>query len=86
MGNGILNNWTVTRGLYLIMGLLVVVQSVYEQQYFGLAIGGYFMAMAIFNFGCAAGGCCYNYAPDNTAKATEKVTTTPVEFEEIKNK
>ncbi len=86
MGNGILSNWTVTRALYLIMGLFVVVQAVYEKQYFGIAIGGYFMAMAIFNFGCAAGGCCNTYMPDSTAKARETVNTTPIEFEEIKSK
>lgn len=85
MRNGILTNWTITRLLYLIMGVLLVVQSVYEQQYFGLAFGAYFMAMGIFNFGCAAGGCYGNACSIDARQKPDDNTVEPV-FEEIKNK
>ena len=72
--------WTVARLLYLVMGLMLVTQAINEAQYLGVAIGGYFMAMAIFKFGCAAGNCSYN--PE---RQTPAVNTIPTEAEETKH-
>ena len=64
MKERILSGWTFTRALYLLMGAALVVQSFMEHQWWGLAFGGYFASMGIFNFGCAASGCyggaCYD--------------------------
>lgn len=57
MKQRILTGWTFQRWLYLIFGGIVMVQAVVEQQWLVLLPAGYFAAMAIFNFGCAAGGC-----------------------------
>ncbi|MBL0309617.1 MAG: hypothetical protein IPP77_08065 [Bacteroidetes bacterium] len=57
MKDRILNGWNLTRVIYVLMGLLLIIYSVMEQQWFGLVVGGYFAAMGIFSFGCAAGQC-----------------------------
>ena len=59
MKNRIRNNWTITRLIYLVIGILVVIQSSIDHQWFAVAFGCYFAAMGLFAFGCAAGN-CYN--------------------------
>lgn len=73
--------WTAARLLYLVAGIMLVTQAIYEAQYLGLAIGGYFMAMAIFKFGCAAGNCNYTY----TQRQTPAVNTIPTEEQDTKH-
>ncbi len=57
MKDRIFSNWTFTRALYLIIGCAVIIQSAVSQQWFGVAIGGYFAVMGLFAFGCASGNC-----------------------------
>ncbi|MFN3940472.1 MAG: hypothetical protein ACK4IY_07775 [Chitinophagales bacterium] len=57
MKNRILTGWTFARVLYLILGSIVIVQSILDSQWFGVAFGGYFAAMGLFAFGCASGNC-----------------------------
>lgn len=57
MKERILSGWTLTRVLYLVMGTYIIVQSVLEQQWIGILLGGYFASMGLFAFGCAAGNC-----------------------------
>jgi hypothetical protein len=57
MKERILKNWTFTRALFLIIGISVIVQSILDQQWFGILFGSYFAAMGIFSFGCASGNC-----------------------------
>ena len=57
MKERILHNWTFQRLLYLVIGGFVVAQSIADQQWLGVAFGGYFAAMGLFAFGCAAGNC-----------------------------
>jgi hypothetical protein len=80
MKERILNNWTFMRAIYLLMGITVIVQSVINQQWFGVAFGGYFASMGLFAFGCAAGNCA--------TEPIQKSNTTieDVEFEEVKTK
>ena len=59
MKDRILKNWTVLRIFYLLIGGVILIQSVSAHEWLGLAIGGYFAAMGIFAFGCAAGACGY---------------------------
>lgn len=53
----ILSGWTFTRALYLIIGILIIIQSLMEKEWLGAAFGGYFAAMGLFAFGCASGSC-----------------------------
>jgi hypothetical protein len=57
MKTRILTGWTFMRTVYLLLGVFVVVQSVQQQQWLGILLGGYFASMGLFAFGCAAGNC-----------------------------
>ena len=57
MKNLIFNNWTFKRVLFFLMGIFVIVQSIMNEQWLGVAFGGYFAAMGLFAFGCASGNC-----------------------------
>jgi len=85
MKDRILTNWSFTRVLYLIMGIVVIVQSVMSHQWFGVAFGGYFASMGLFAFGCASGNC---FNGNCTTEVTNKSNTTiqDVDFEEVKSK
>ncbi len=80
MKNGLLQRmltgWTVVRILYLLMGGLIIAQSVSDAQWVGFFIGGYFLSMGLFNYGCAAGACYTNRGnvgprPGNEPEYTE---------------
>jgi len=85
MKQRILTNWTFTRALFLVVGITVIVQSVLSQQWFGAIFGGYFAAMGLFAFGCAAGNChggnCSTEPKQKSNSAIEDV-----DFEEVKTK
>ncbi|HLF65930.1 MAG TPA: hypothetical protein VI603_19360 [Saprospiraceae bacterium] len=53
----LITGWTFTRVVYLILGGFLVAQSIWDRQWFGVAIGSYFAAMGLFAFGCATGNC-----------------------------
>ena len=85
MKQRILTNWTFTRVLYLVLGIFVIIQSAMSQQWFGVLFGGYFAAMGLFAFGCAAGNCFGgNCAVEPKQKASTVIEE--VEFEEVKTK
>lgn len=53
----VLQNWTLTRALYLCAGIFFVFVAIFDRAWIMIPFGLYFMAMAIFKFGCAAGSC-----------------------------
>lgn len=53
----IIRGWTFSRILYAGVGLAIMADSIINQQWIGILLGGYFAAMGIFAFGCAAGNC-----------------------------
>lgn len=63
MKKRILTGWSVRRVLYLILGVIVVVQGIMDKEWIWLLPGLYFTAMGVFAFGCASGNCyggqCY---------------------------
>ena len=83
MKERILTNWTFTRVLYLIIGIALIIQSVMSQQWFGVALGGYFASMGLFAFGCAAGNC---FAGSCEVEPKQKSIIQDVKFEEVKTK
>ena len=85
MKERILTGWTLTRVLYLVMGTYIVVQSVLEQQWIGILLGGYFASMGLFAFGCAAGNCRVGSYSD-TQKNQDATHFEEVVFEEVKGK
>jgi hypothetical protein len=82
MKERILTNWTITRVLYLVLGLFVIIQAVTDGQWLGAAFGSYFAAMGLFAFGCASGNCfAGNYSATSNPKS--KTSIEDVEFEEV---
>ncbi|MCO5240468.1 MAG: hypothetical protein M9904_10460 [Chitinophagaceae bacterium] len=57
MKERVLSGWNWIRVIYLITGVTIIIQSATNGQWLGVALGGYFSAMALFRFGCAAGSC-----------------------------
>jgi hypothetical protein len=53
----ILTRWTFARVLYLGLGLVVLIDGLATSQWISVVIGGYWAAMGLFAFGCAAGNC-----------------------------
>ena len=86
MRQRILSGWTIQRALFLIMGIVILVQSVMQKQWIGAGIGGYFAAMGLFSFGCAAAGGCYGGACNTDPQAKNKISVQDVEYEELNQK
>lgn len=85
MKERILTNWSFTRVLYLIMGIVIIIQTAMDQLWIGVAFGAYFAAMGLFSFGCASGSCYGgNCATDPKRKSNTAIQD--VEFEEVKVK
>jgi hypothetical protein len=57
MKERILTGWSFTRVLYLILGGIIMVQSIVSMEWLGIVIGAYFSSMGLFAFGCASGNC-----------------------------
>lgn len=57
MKDRILKGWTFHRGLYLVLGGFMMIQSALNNQWIGVVPGLYFASMGIFAFGCASGKC-----------------------------
>jgi hypothetical protein len=85
MKKRIFSNWTLRRALYLVLGIVVMIQSVMTEQWFGLALGAYFASMGLFAFGCA-GGQCYGSTPSASLYGQNTVPMVEdIKFEEVKN-
>jgi len=83
MKERILKNWTVMRILYVVMGGIVVAQSIATHEWAGIVFGGYFAAMGIFSFGCAAGNCAHT--PRRTPHTSTMAVQEPdITYEEVK--
>ena len=54
MRNKIFTGWTFRRFLYLGIGVMIVIQSIRDQQWVLALAGIYFAAMGLFAFGCAS--------------------------------
>jgi hypothetical protein len=82
MKERILTGWTFQRGLFAVVGLVILIQSLIEKEWLSTLLGGYLLSMGLFSFGCAAGGCftgnCGVDSPINKKEISD------VEFEEIK--
>lgn len=78
MKQRLLTGWNFIRVLYLIAGVMMLVQSVADRQWLLALVGLYFTVMGLFAIGCAGGSC---YAPP-VSKTNHALSNT--EFEEVK--
>lgn len=84
MKERILTNWTLSRALFVIMGTMVIVQSVMSHQWFAVLFGAYFASMGLFAFGCASGN-CFGGNCTTESKVKSDAAIEEVEFEEVKS-
>ncbi len=83
MINRIKTGWTFTRILYLSIGVFVMIQSLTDQMWAGVAFGAYFASMGLFAFGCASGNCHAN-TPANQQKTELNTMDSDIQYEEVK--
>ncbi len=55
-------DWNFRRIIYLIGGIWAITQSVMDRMWILIPFGLYFVAMAVFKFGCASGNCEVPYS------------------------
>jgi uncharacterized membrane protein YedE/YeeE len=79
----IFKNWTVVRAIYLIIGVVVIIQAITTKQWIGILLGGYFASMGLFAIGCA-GGACYGTMQRSHQQTRQNGSLDQVEFEEVK--
>ena len=60
----VFKNWDIRRIFYLLGGMFFLFTAVKDQMWWIAIFGIYFMSMAFFRFGCAAGNCEVNYGPE----------------------
>ncbi|MBC7536657.1 MAG: hypothetical protein H7258_13280 [Ferruginibacter sp.] len=59
----IVNNWSVTRGLKLTIGLIALVQSILQKDITLSLLAGFLLLTAIANIGCCgSNGCTVNWS------------------------
>ena len=74
-----LNNWSVMRGLRLVIGIIALVQSIIQKDITLDVIAGFLLLTAIANVGCCgSNGCAVNF--NNRKKERE------ILYEELDNK
>lgn len=78
MKQRLLTGWNFIRVLYLIAGVMMLVQSMADRQWLLALPGVYFALMGLFAIGCAGGSCYTGTAP----KQDHDLSKT--EFEEVK--
>lgn len=83
MKQRILTGWTFGRGVYLVLGLIIVIQSAMSGQWLGILFGSYFASMGLFAFGCAAGNCFGGNCSVETKSPTNN-NVKDINFEEVK--
>jgi len=84
MKQRMLTGWNIPRILYLLAGMMILIQSFAERQWMGVVFGGYFAMMGLFAFGCAAGNCFGNSCNDQAPLKNKSNKEEEIEFKEIK--
>jgi hypothetical protein len=80
-----LHNWNFFRIVRLVLGVMIIVQSIQFREYWFVLVGIVFAAMAIFDMGCAGGACAappIKRSNQTDPNATEKNT---IVYEEVGN-
>lgn len=67
----ITSGWNFIRATYLLLGIIIVAQSIMSRQWLPALFGVYFASMGLFNYGCAAGTCTIPYK--NKDKKSEDI-------------
>lgn len=83
MKERLLTGWTITRVIYIGLGIMVTMNGIQASHWLSIFFGIYFASMGLFSFGCASGNCYTGYQRNNTDSAST-TDTMEVEYEEVK--
>jgi uncharacterized membrane protein HdeD (DUF308 family) len=61
MKNMLLRNWHLMRFIRLVLAVFLFFNAYETREWFFVVFGIFFLAQALFNFGCGANGCNVNY-------------------------
>lgn len=67
----IANNWNVFRAIRLLLGVMIVIQSIQFREYWFILVGGLFAILALFDMGCVGGNCATPTYRQSTQKPEE---------------
>lgn len=73
-------NWNLMRFIRLILGVMIIVQSIHTKDYLFAFIGLLFAGMALANIGCCSSGECSTNIYSNTTNTNSQKETT---YEEV---
>ncbi|MCE3278758.1 MAG: hypothetical protein K0S44_949 [Bacteroidetes bacterium] len=82
MMNTLFQNWTFIRGLRLLLGVIVLIQSIVSKDILMGGMSTFLIATAVFDFGCYGSSGCGT----NSDKNKNTNTIEDVEFEEVVSK
>lgn len=85
MKENLLTGWNFRRALFLIVGIIILVQSGAKSDWLGVALGSYFAAMGLFQIGCAS-GTCFTQPIISKNDSNTPIEIEDVEYEEVKLK
>lgn len=85
MKERLLTGWTITRVIYIGLGIMVIMNGVQAHHWLSIFFGIYFASMGLFSFGCASGNCYTGYTT-NQSNPTTTTNIIEVEYEEVKQK
>lgn len=86
MKQRILYGWNWIRVIYLIAGIMIIVQSAIARQLAGVLFGAYFAIMGLFALGCAAGNCYVNSNAGKTENDIPEHDLSTISYQEIKER
>lgn len=72
------SGWTIRRVLYLVLGLIVLVQALVEKQWLGALFGAWFAGMGLLGVGCAGGACANPYLPKPESFTPKQINHDPI--------
>ena len=59
MKQAIFRNWNFMRFFRLVLGIVIIVQSIVVKDWAVGLLGVFFTSMPVFNIGCCSAGACY---------------------------
>ncbi|MEX2349960.1 MAG: hypothetical protein WD554_03705 [Flavobacteriaceae bacterium] len=57
MKRRLLSGWSIQRIVFLLMGVILLLHTIMDNQPIGVLLGIYITGMGLFGFGCTTGNC-----------------------------
>lgn len=83
MKNRLTKGWNFIRIVFTVLGLFMLIQSIFDKEYLSSLLGSLLVIMGLFGIGCASGSCCAKGAC-NSFKKSELKKENEVIYQDIK--